>query len=409
MSTDDRLHALDAVRAGALLGGVVLHATLSFLPGMQGWAYADSHPSAFLGGVFFALHTFRMTAFFLIAGFFAHMSFHRKGLRGFALDRLKRIGVPMVAAWPLLFAAIMALWIWGGIAATGAPPRPPPAPPGGGPLLAFPLLHLWFLYVLMLLYAATLAVRGLVALADRSGRLRQGLDVLVRAVLGSVVAPLLLAAPLTATLFLSPRWMFWLGIPTPDHSLIPSPAAAVAFTVAFSAGWLLHRQPDLLQVWKGRWIPNLIAALVLTAVCLVTSQTVTAGHPPAAGWEKLAHAGLYALTGWVCVLAVIGLALRFLSGHAPAIRYLADASYWIYLVHLPLVVALQILVGPLDLPWPVKFVAIVATAMGLMLGSYQLFVRYGFIGAVLNGRRRRPERPAREGRAVSPAAPPATV
>ncbi len=34
MSTHDRLHALDAVRAFALLLGVVFHAGFSFLPGL---------------------------------------------------------------------------------------------------------------------------------------------------------------------------------------------------------------------------------------------------------------------------------------------------------------------------------------------------------------------------------------
>ena len=37
----------------------------------------------------------------------------------------------------------------------------------------------------------------------------------------------------------------------------------------------------------------------------------------------------------------IGFAVRHLAGHSPARRYLADASYWIYIVHLPIVLALQ--------------------------------------------------------------------
>ena len=39
MQTTERLHALDAVRGFALIAGVVLHATMSFLPGLgaQGW------------------------------------------------------------------------------------------------------------------------------------------------------------------------------------------------------------------------------------------------------------------------------------------------------------------------------------------------------------------------------------
>ena len=84
---------------------------------------------------------------------------------------------------------------------------------------------------------------------------------------------------------------------------------------------------------------------------------------------------------------MIGLALRFLSGFSPARRYLADASYWLYLIHMPIVMALQVAVSQLDWPWPVKFAAILAVALPVMLASYQLLVRYTIIGAVLNGRR----------------------
>ena len=34
MDRNERLHALDAVRAGALLLGIVLHSTMSFMPGL---------------------------------------------------------------------------------------------------------------------------------------------------------------------------------------------------------------------------------------------------------------------------------------------------------------------------------------------------------------------------------------
>jgi hypothetical protein len=44
-------------------------------------------------------------------------------------------------------------------------------------------------------------------------------------------------------------------------------------------------------------------------------------------------------------------------------------------------------VARLDWPWPVKFTGILAIALPLMFASYQLLVRYSFIGVVLNGRR----------------------
>lgn len=93
----ERLHALDAVRGFALLLGIVLHASMSFLPGAQYfWTAHDNDPSVALGPVFYLPHMFRMIVFFLLAGFFAHMGFHRLGAMGFAKDRAKRILLPLL-------------------------------------------------------------------------------------------------------------------------------------------------------------------------------------------------------------------------------------------------------------------------------------------------------------------------
>ena len=67
--------------------------------------------------------------------------------------------------------------------------------------------------------------------------------------------------------------------------------------------------------------------------------------------------------------------------------YIADASYWLYLIHLPIVMALQVMVSTLDWPWPVKFATILLIAFPVMFASYQVLVRYRVLGAVLNGRR----------------------
>jgi glucan biosynthesis protein C len=100
---------------------------------------------------------------------------------------------------------------------------------------------------------------------------------------------------------------------------------------------------------------------------------------------------------WSATFAVIGMAVRFFSGQSPVRRYLADASYWIYLTHLPLVMALQVLVAELSWPWPVKFVFILGSALVILLGSYQLLIRHSPIGAWLNNRRRS-ESPAKAAR-----------
>ncbi|MFO0581780.1 MAG: acyltransferase family protein [Anaeromyxobacter sp.] len=404
---NERLHALDAVRALALVLGVLFHAGFSFLPGLPPglWARVDASPSAAIGVLVFASHVFRMTLFFLVAGFFARALFRRRGAAGFWRDRLRRILVPLVAGWLVLFPAVTAVWLWGLRETFGGtlPPPPaglPPPPPG-----AFPLTHLWFLYQLLVLYVLVLAARGL-ALAV-AGRLRLDLgalaDAAVRRLARTGAAALVLPLPLVAALALREDWVIWFGIPTPDRSLIPELPALAGYGTAVAFGWLVHRQAaHLLEGWARRWPAHLAVAAAATSACLAIAGPSPVLVPAPRGAATAAYAALYGLAAWCWTFALVGLAVRFLSRPSPRLRYLADASYWIYLAHLPLVAALQVLAGPLPLHWSVKFPAIVAVALAVLLLSYRWFVRGTFIGQTLNGRRL-PHAPA-----PAPAAPPAT-
>ena len=101
---------------------------------------------------------------------------------------------------------------------------------------------------------------------------------------------------------------------------------------------------------------------------------------------KLIFTLAFVASAWCWSFAITGLALRFLSGHSPAMRYVADASYWIYLAHLPLVAGLQVWVGDWPLHWSLKFPFIVAASLAILLLSYHYLVRSTVIGKVLNGR-----------------------
>jgi glucan biosynthesis protein C len=258
----ERLHALDAVRGFALLLGIVLHATLSFMPTpSRVWIIRDNHPSITLGVLFFSIHVFRMTTFFLIAGFFAHLSFHRRGGLNFIKDRLQRIAVPLLVGWPILFTLMSAVVVW----AAGFPNGGPlPGPPRWPPVLPrFPLTHLWFLYVLLEFYVAVLVLRTGIVWLDPNGRVRDRVDGLVGLVMQSRLAPAILAVPIGIALCLDPTWIAWFGIRTPDSSLITNLQAWIGFGTAFGFGWLLHRQVDLIRMLERRWLLNSVLAVGL--------------------------------------------------------------------------------------------------------------------------------------------------
>ncbi|MCP3469129.1 acyltransferase family protein [Bradyrhizobium sp. CCGUVB1N3] len=389
--SSERLHALDAVRGFALLLGIVLHATLSFVPApTRFWFIQDTHQSMTLGLLFFAIHVFRMTTFFLMAGFFARMSFHRRGISGFVRDRLQRIGLPLVIGWPIVFTPMALIVIW----ASGFPNGGPVSGGRGWPpvLPNFPLAHLWFLYVLLEFYVAMLLLRSALVWLDASGALRTILDRLFARIMRNPLAPLVLAIPIGIAFSLDQTWISVMGIRTPDQSLVTNLQAWIGFGIAFGIGWLLHRQRDLLRFLEQRWLSHLMLALGLILICFVLAGVMTSAPgapklPVGSDTLRLVAAILYAPAIWISTFAAIGLALRFMSTFSPTRRYLADASYWLYLIHMPIVMALQVAVSQLDWPWPIKFATILGVAILVMLASYHLLVRFTIIGVVLNGRR----------------------
>ncbi|WP_082536145.1 MULTISPECIES: acyltransferase family protein [unclassified Roseateles] len=381
----ERLHALDAVRSFALLLGVAFHAMLSFVPGMPAglWAMNDNSPSAFLGDASFVAHSFRMTLFFFIAGYFGRLLHQKHGTKGFWANRGKRIAVPLVVGWLLLFPAIAVVWYVGlKKVFNGAPPPPPPEMfelTG-----AFPLTHLWFLYQLLWLYAGVLLARSVLVRFDKGQVLRGLMDRTVTGALRWPAGALLLGLPLAGVLLSTPTWFPWAGIPTPDRSLVPQLPATVGYGVAFVFGWLVHRAPDALAALRGRWLLHGVLAIASSAVCLYVMKTQPPFGMP--DQPKLVFTLAFVASTWAWSFAITGLALRYLSGHNAAIRYVADASYWIYLVHLPVVAALQVWVGHWPLHWGLKYPFIVVTTLALLLLSYHFLVRPTPIGKLLNGR-----------------------
>jgi len=388
----ERFHDLDAVRASALLLGVALHASMSFIE-PQMWVLKDAGSSAGLGVLFYVIHMFRMTTFFVMAGFFAHMLMGRYDLGGFIKNRLIRVAAPLAVFWPIVFASIVAVMIIAYAPPPGAalPGAATPAPPPGLTPQTFPLTHLWFLYALLWLYGGAIVIKLVTDLLRIGGALGRMIDAVIGFLTRIDLIGAILILPAFAALYTNPAWTMWFGIPTPDTGLTLNTPALAGFSTAFVFGWFLHRSPDLLGHLAKRWWAYLPAAIIGTAICLnmigivpVLTPAKGAGHP--------LYLVIYLLSGWSWTLGLIGAAHACLKRENPVLRYLSDASYWIYIIHIPVVMGLQLAIRNLAGPAELKFAAILLVTIMIGLLSYQIMVRYTFIGAILNGRRRRTKR-----------------
>jgi glucan biosynthesis protein C len=284
------------------------------------------------------------------------------------------------------------------LAQTAQQPAPTPAPLAAGQPAAaagggINLAHLWFLYYLLLFYALTLAIRWLVPLVDKRGVLAAGADRVVAFVMSGVWGPVLIALPIAVYLYQLDTWAEWLGLPAP-FLLVPNTLALIGYGMAFGLGWLLNRQVEQLLALQKLWVVYLVAALALTAFCLTTIGTTPRwAGPNLQGTDRLLYTAAYTVGLWCWVFAFVGAAVRFLSKPNPVTRYLADASYWVYLMHMTTVLFFITLLNPLDWHWSIKPAISVGGSMPILLVTYHYLVRFTWIGAILNGRRHpRPEK-----------------
>jgi peptidoglycan/LPS O-acetylase OafA/YrhL len=410
----DRLHALDAVRGFALLLGVFLHSAGAYIPNFAGWSISDD-PSLVTASMFYVIHIFRMTTFFFLAGFFARLALERKGARSFIVDRLTRVLVPLIVAWPLIKPLMTgAAKYWGSVVGgSGALPYELVTPfqgPGSASVIAgFPWGHLWFLYMLLWFYAAALVLRWTVNLIDRWGLIGRGLDPLVGLLVKSHLGPILLGAPFLAIVLTSGDWQMYFGIPAPIFGLVPPEATLVGHGMAFGLGWLVHRQIGLIRVWERGWWLYLAAAVGCSAACLWLIGPVPVLAFATLEARTVLYGVLYMVAAWAWTFAFIGAALKFLSGYSAARRYIADASYWIYLVHVPLVMAIHVGLSRFEIPSLAKYGITLGIALPILFASYQLLVRYSVIGRVLNGRRKPAGSDADGGSGQDPSRQPSSV
>jgi surface polysaccharide O-acyltransferase-like enzyme len=217
--------------------------------------------------------------------------------------------------------------------------------------------HLWFLWLLLWLVAG-------VALAVRAGFPPSGkfiwwippLTLLPQAFMGTALGP-----------------DAWLGPLPPPHLLL-------YYGLFFWFGAALFSRDGMATRMGRGWQILLPAGLLI----LLPASFVLIGNRWAGSLVQCAYA-------WIVTFGIMGLFGRYCSHLGYRAQWFSDSAYWMYLAHLPLVLAIQIAV--VSLPWPptLKFLMVMVVVTLLLLTSYRWLVRYTWIGTLLNGPRKPPQ------------------
>jgi peptidoglycan/LPS O-acetylase OafA/YrhL len=370
---NDRFHSLDGLRASMMLLGVWLHTVVGYSRD-GGWPYKDPLPTAAFDWTLGLIHTFRMPLFMAVAGFFGALLWVKRGRAGFVANRARRVLLPFVLGWFAVMpvSLLMAAW-WRtrsfeaslGFFTSGA--FVPHLHPG----------HLWFLEYLLVLYAVAWVAVPL--LGRLPVRVLSAANAVYRRAVASAAAPLLLAVPAGLALSLMRH-----GFLEDPPGFVPVPRIVVAYALPFAFGWVLYLDRDLLPAIEARAWPNTLAAAGLFAfwIGLVAPRQHLLGAA-----ARYARAGAGGLLLWLLVFGITGLFLRYAASERPAWRYLSDGSYWIYVVHMPVVMAFQIALAGVAAPSEARVLVVASLSFVALVASYDLLVRPTWIGVLLNGRR----------------------
>ena len=233
--------------------------------------------------------------------------------------------------------------------------------------------HLWFLYYLIWL------VLGFIAITWLLGKLKwKALPDWV------VTSPLSWLWLLPAT-FLAQLLMNDSFGPATAAGFLPWPPILIYYAVFFFFGAVCFGR-DSFETKVGKlWPLSFVLAVppLLAGLCLVKSQN-----------NGLLLAACSVAYAWLMIFGFIGFFRHFFSGENPRIRYISDSSYWLYIMHLPVIMFVQAMISTWNMPsFPKFLIACAATTLPLLL-IYEFVVRYTFIGTLLNGKRTREKSPA---------------
>ncbi len=401
-----RYHGLDGLRGFAMLLGIVLHGSLPYFSRMAGFESiwpADDDQSTLLFLVFEFIHTWRMPTFFLLAGFFAHLVLDRRSTSAFALDRLKRIALPLALFGAVMAVIIPPIWVYGWYGVISLEIfrdvlKDRQDLDSSGELVA----HLWFLYYLLLLYAALIAFRLLGGLRCAQALVRPAGRIPLGACLGNAVY-----ARIPLLLILGAVLLLVLRAGNESKPIWPPNVMDVLYgALFFFYGYGLYARRKLIDRLRGSgtlaalWAIAAVVFLVhLALIGAIDEASKQSVNEATTEFLWLVGTVFYGASAVLFSIGLVGLFERLLRVPRPWVRWLADSSYWIYIIHLPAVTFLTFYLAHLDrqgwlkyltgFGWSaeLKFLAACVATGVLGIVTYRYLVRHTPLGTLLNGKR----------------------
>lgn len=331
--------------------------------------------SEVLAAIIWFVHAWHMPLFFLVSGYLLALALERSGANRQATNRVTRLGIPLVIGMLTIIPLSNLFIAW---AAPDNPNAQILRTVDLDYLFNWRPLHLWFLNYLMWVsligIGAWLLGRryDLGAAAGRAFRALASSTLLMIGVL-SLVSGLLLS--------LTDHWQ----IPPASDSLVPVWPLLAFYLLFLGFGFAVSYQPDIVSRIEGRpWLYAAITAISFAPAWILFRPEPVIDGPPL---EHLAAAIVLGVMTWSALFAVWGFFARFATTESRFWRYVSDASYWVYLIHIIFLAPVQILFAQTEIAQSVRYALTLLITFTLSFLTYQLFIRHTPVGTFLHGRR----------------------
>jgi len=372
----ERLHALDSLRAIMMLLGLVIHSSITYGLFEYGgaWPLKDPSSTSILNDhIVFFIHSFRMQIFFVVSGFFGAMLFYERKPLAMIKNRVSRIVYPFIVFVILLWPFIEFSFSYTRFVFAGEPNAwAETLATIGTPLFFIPqnTWHLWFLYYLVMIIGVSI----LIAFAIRkTPSLARSFSKAFSWIIQKPVLRVFFFAGITGLVYL----IMGVSSVATSTSFIPDFNTFLYYFIFFIVGWVLFKSKEHLDSFKRLdWACSILGTVLFFGYTL---------NAPSFSFEMAIL--VKSLVVWLLIFGFTGLFLRYGSGHSARMRYISDASYWVYLVHLPIAAFIPALIYEWQVPAMLKFLTVLSGTSIICFTTYHLFVRSTFIGKFLNGRK----------------------
>jgi glucan biosynthesis protein C len=359
---------MDAMRGVLMSLGVIYHSALIFQPNLV-WRVAESSKDPVLGWLARFIHAFRMPSFFIVAGYFCFLIIHKYGDNGFLRNRLQRLVIPLLATAVLINP-------WTNYLSANRPAVSfneylfSPEYFYGGAWM----VQLWFLNTLLVFCFLCFVGVKLMRLAPIP---HASLDRMMESAPKTFALALALALPIGNAVIAR---IFWHTVDN-DAMLggIIDPADLSRYLPYFLFGCVIWHSKILTQRFTSAWF--WLTALAIASALLWMAPTVEGKDAP----RYIEYANY--LAAWGLSSLCLAFFRQFFNRPSAVFRYLSDASYTIYLMHMLFVIALGALLATTDLPVYLKFgLLVICTTVASLACHHFLVRRIPIVSLLLNGK-----------------------